>query len=175
MAGIIRYQDLALRRSGDDLVVEVGNGERVTLGEWYADPQHQMVQTMQVIAEAMQGYSQAGGNPLLDDKVEWFDFGALVAEFDQARQANRNLSRWSMMSELLDADLGGSDALGGDLALSVRKSRKPRRNRLAGRAGGAGIGRVRQRGADAAAAGRDHGRHTEARLTRRRVFLRRPR
>ena len=124
MAGIIRYQDLALRRSGDDLVVEVGNGERVTLGEWYADPQHQMVQTMQVIAEAMQGYSQAGGNPLLDDKVEWFDFGALVAEFDQARQANRNLSRWSMMSELLDAHLGGSDgaALGGDLAYQYGKA-----------------------------------------------------
>ena len=61
LGGGIRYQDLALRRSGDDLVVEVGNGERVTLGEWYADPQHQMVQTMQVIAEAMQGYSQAGG------------------------------------------------------------------------------------------------------------------
>ena len=79
LGGGIRYQDLALRRSGGDLIVEVGNGERVTLGEWYADPQHQMVQTMQVIAEAMQGYGQASGNPLLDDKVEWFDFGALVA------------------------------------------------------------------------------------------------
>jgi hypothetical protein len=55
LGGGIRYQDLALRRSGDDLVVEVGDGERITLGEWYSDPQHQMVQTMQVIAEAMQG------------------------------------------------------------------------------------------------------------------------
>ena len=124
LGGGIRYQDLALRRSGGDLIVEVGNGERVTLGEWYADPQHQMVQTMQVIAEAMQGYGQASGNPLLDDKVEWFDFGALVAAFDDARAANRNIARWSMMSELLDAHLGGSDgaALGGDLAYQYGKA-----------------------------------------------------
>jgi Ca2+-binding RTX toxin-like protein len=124
LGGGIRYQDLALRRSGDNLVVEVGNGERVALGEWYADPQHQMVETMQVIAEAMQGYGQGSADPLLDDKVEWFDFGALVAAFDDARQANQNLTRWSMMSELLDAHLGGSDdaALGGDLAYQYGKA-----------------------------------------------------
>ena len=124
LGGGIRYQDLALRRSGDDLVVEVGDGERITLGEWYTDPQHRMVQTMQVIAEAMQGYSQSAANPLLDDKVEWFDFGALAAEFDRARQANRNLTRWSMMNELLDAHLGGSDsaALGGDLGYQYGKA-----------------------------------------------------
>ncbi|HTO50864.1 MAG TPA: putative Ig domain-containing protein [Burkholderiales bacterium] len=124
LGGGIRYQDLALRRSGGDLVVEVGDGERITLGEWYSDPQHQMVQTMQVIAEAMQGYSQSSADPLLDDKVEWFDFGALVAQFDHAREANRNLSRWTMMSELLDAHLGGSDsaALGGDLAYQYGKA-----------------------------------------------------
>jgi hypothetical protein len=83
-----------------------------------------MVGTMQVIAEAMQGYSQASGDPLLDDKVEWFDFGALVAAFDDARAANRNIARWSMMSELLDAHLGGSDgaALGGDLAYQYGKT-----------------------------------------------------
>jgi hypothetical protein len=58
------------------------------------------------------------------DKVEWFDFAALVAEFDEARQANRNLSRWTMMSALLDAHLGGSDgaALGGDLAYQYGKA-----------------------------------------------------
>jgi hypothetical protein len=124
LGGGIRYQDLALRRSGDDLIVEVGNGERITLGEWYADPQHQMVQTMQVVAEAMQGYAQASANPLLDDKVEWFDFGALVAAFDDARQENRNIARWSMMNALLDAHLGGSDgaALGGDLAYQYGKA-----------------------------------------------------
>jgi Ca2+-binding RTX toxin-like protein len=124
LGGGIRYQDLALRRSGADLIVEVGNGERITLGEWYADPQHQMVETMQVIAEAMQGYGQATADPLLDDKVEWFDFGALVAAFDEARQANRNIVRWSMMSELLDAHLGGADdaALGGDLAYQYGKA-----------------------------------------------------
>jgi Ca2+-binding RTX toxin-like protein len=124
LGGGIRYQDLALRRSGDDLIVEVGSGERITLGEWYADPQHQTVQTMQVIAEAMQGYGQGSADPLLDDKVEWFDFGALVAAFDEARQANRNITRWSMMSELLDAHLGGSDdaALGGDLAHQYGKA-----------------------------------------------------
>jgi hypothetical protein len=67
-SGGIRYRDLALRRSGGNVMVEVSDGERITLAERYADPQHRMVQTIQVIAEAMQGYSQASANPLLDDR-----------------------------------------------------------------------------------------------------------
>jgi len=50
--------------------------------------------------------------------VQWFDFSAIVAAFDDARATNLNLGRWQMMDKLLVTHLGGSssEALGGDLA-----------------------------------------------------------
>ena len=60
-----------------------------------------------------------------------------------------------MMSELLDAHLGGSDgaALGGDLAYQYGKAGTLAGIGLPAAQSVLGIGRVRQRGADAAAAG----------------------
>ncbi len=73
---------------------------------------------LQVIAEVMQGYDPGGTDALLDDKVERFDFGAIVDRFDADRAQQPLVGRWMMMNALLDAHLGGSDAaaLGGDLA-----------------------------------------------------------
>jgi hypothetical protein len=118
LGGGIEYRDLALRKSGADLLVEVGNGERITLQDWYADPQHQVVKSMQVVAETMQGTYPAAFGALFADKVQWFDFGAIVTAFDTARAENANLGRWQMMDKLLGTHLGGSssEALGGDLA-----------------------------------------------------------
>jgi Ca2+-binding RTX toxin-like protein len=118
LGGGIRYEDLALRKSGADLIVEVGANERITLQDWYAPAPKESVLDLQVIAEVMAGYSQTSSNRLLDDKVEIFDFGRLVDRFDAARAAQPTLGRWAMMNALLDAHLGGSDtaALGGDLA-----------------------------------------------------------
>src|SRR5215510_2283266 len=67
----------------------------------------------------MAGYGQASSNVMFDDKIETYDFSALVTAFDQARAANPALDRWALMNKLLDSHLGaGSDteALGGDLA-----------------------------------------------------------
>jgi len=59
-----------------------------------------------------------GADPLLNRKVERFDFSVIATAFDQALAADPALSAWSLTSKLLDAHLGGSDseALGGDLA-----------------------------------------------------------
>jgi len=118
LGGGIEYRDLALRKSGADLLVEVGAGERITLKDWYADPQNQMVKTMQVIAETMQAPYPATHGALFAEKVQWFDFSAIVAAFDEARTTTANLGRWQMMDQLLVTHLGGSssEALGGDLA-----------------------------------------------------------
>jgi hypothetical protein len=118
LGGGIEYRDLALRKSGADLLVEVGAGERITLKDWYADPQNQMVKTMQVVAETMQAPYPATHGALFAQKVQWFDFSAIVAAFDEARATTANLGRWQMMDQLLVAHLGGSssEALGGDLA-----------------------------------------------------------
>jgi trimeric autotransporter adhesin len=118
LGGSIEYRDLALRKSGADLLVEVGAGERITLKDWYADPQNQMVKTMQIVAETMQAPYPATLGALFAEKVQWFDFSAIVAAFDEARTTTANLGRWQMMDQLLVTHLGGSssEALGGDLA-----------------------------------------------------------
>jgi VCBS repeat-containing protein len=118
LGGGIRYQDLTLLRSGADLVVEVGSGERIVLDDWYRGRSHQSVGTLQVVAAAMPGFAPGGCDPLRDDKVEMFDFRAIVRAYDAAREADCGLDRWKMMNALLDTHLAGSDeaAIGGDLA-----------------------------------------------------------
>jgi Ca2+-binding RTX toxin-like protein len=114
----IAYEDLALERTGNHLVVHLGSGETIEFTDWYAAATNQGFRTMQVIAEAMAGFDPAGADPLRDDRIEQFDFTALVAQFDAALAADAMVQRWQAMHALLDAHLGGSneDAIGGALA-----------------------------------------------------------
>jgi Ca2+-binding RTX toxin-like protein len=118
LGGGIAYGELFLSRSGNNLVLETGPTDRITFKDWYASLAYRSVATLQVIAAAMADYDPASADPLLDHKVETFDFAALVQAFDAARAANANITRWQMMDALLDAHLAASDteALGGDLA-----------------------------------------------------------
>ena len=116
LGGGIRYEDLRFRKDGKDLVLETGGSDRLVFEDWYKGKQS--VLTLQVVAEAMSGFSQSSGDALRNDKVELFDFRQLVDAFDDARSGRRNMDSWKLMNELLDAHLCGSDdaALGGDLA-----------------------------------------------------------
>jgi trimeric autotransporter adhesin len=118
LGGALDYADLTLKKSGNDLVLGTGNNEQIALKDWYAAGANRNVTRLQVIADAMAGYDPNSTNALLDDKVEQFDFTALVQRFDQARAADATLTQWQMMDSLLDAHLAGSDseALGGNLA-----------------------------------------------------------
>jgi Ca2+-binding RTX toxin-like protein len=118
LGGGIRYQDLSLRRSGNDLILETGGNERITFEKWYAGKRYQAVSRLQVMPEAMP-VDSSGNSAMLDDKVESFDFKGLVAAFDSARRHQPGLSRWTLTNALAQFHLGdGSDskALGGDLA-----------------------------------------------------------
>ena len=112
----IRLQDLAFRRSGDNLVLETGNNESITFDNWYRSRSNQAFTKLQFVTEGMPG---AGSGPLLDDKVETFDFRKLVGAFDSARARNPGLSKWALTNGLaafhLD-DHNSSKAVGGDLA-----------------------------------------------------------
>ena len=118
LGGGIRPEDLALRKSGDHLVLEAGNGERITFRDWYADPLAQSVLDMQLINEVMQGGVSGRDDVLGDQPVEMFDFRAIVAAFDEARAMNANLGRWQILDALYQAEPRGFDnlAAGGDLA-----------------------------------------------------------
>lgn len=113
LGGGIQYSNLTFNKSGSDLVLNTGGGERITLGGWYSSASNKSVSTLQVIAEAMAGFNPSGSDTLLDNKVERFDFAALAAAFDSAGQVNG----WALTNALLASHLGGADdsAVGGDL------------------------------------------------------------
>jgi len=114
LGGGIAYANLTLSKSANDLILKTGGTDQLTFNDWYVSTSNRSVSTLQVIAEAMAGYGQSSSDPLLDDKVEQFDFAAIVNAFDSAGQVNN----WALSSALLSAHLAGSDteALGGDLA-----------------------------------------------------------
>lgn len=118
LGGGVAYRDLAFRRDRNDLVLEVAAGDKLVFADWYAAGQHQPQVTLQLVAESMAGFLQNGADPLLDDKIEAFDFNELVANFDSARATAPKTDKWKLMNDLLDAHLAGSDseAIGGDLA-----------------------------------------------------------
>ncbi|HEX8989652.1 MAG TPA: calcium-binding protein, partial [Rhodocyclaceae bacterium] len=117
LGGNFDYADLSFHKNGNDLVLDVGTADSITLKDWYTFAGNRNVATLQVIAEATAAYA-SGASPLSDHKIETFDFQQLVARFDQARAAIPGLNAWHLSNALLDAHLSGSDtaALGGDLA-----------------------------------------------------------
>lgn len=118
LGGNLSYADLSFRKSGTDLILDVGAAEQITFQNWYSSPNNRSVLNLQVIAESMSGFSLGGSDPLLDNKVEQFDFLGLVDRFDQARTANPTLTSWALTTALLEFHTGGSDGavIGGDLA-----------------------------------------------------------
>src|SRR6266568_2646344 len=90
--------DLLIGRTGND-VIKGGTGT-------------------EVIAEAMAGFDANSADPLLNKKVQTFDFTQLVNAFDAARAADPGLTSWALTNALTQYHLSGSDdaALGGDLA-----------------------------------------------------------
>jgi Ca2+-binding RTX toxin-like protein len=114
LGGALSYAGLSFTKSANDLVLNVGAADKLTFKDWYAGAGNRSVSTLQVIAEGIAGFGLGGADPLLDNKIETFDFAALANAFDIAGQVNQ----WSLMNALLDAHLAGSDAeaIGGDLA-----------------------------------------------------------
>ncbi|HXF15917.1 MAG TPA: hypothetical protein VN496_02875, partial [Burkholderiales bacterium] len=113
LGGGISYGSMRLTKSGKDLILATGGTDQITFKNWYAQG-NRSVAALQVFTEAMPGYNPAGTNPLLDNKVEQFNFTEIAKAFDTAGQANG----WALTNALLATHLSGSDtaAFGGDLA-----------------------------------------------------------
>ncbi len=120
LGGGIDYADLKLTRSGTNLVLQTGGTDQITFKDWYSGTSNRSVGKLQVFTEAMPGFNQNSSNPLLDNKVEQFNFTALANAFDAAGQ----VSGWALTNALLSAHLSGSDteAIGGDLAYQIGKN-----------------------------------------------------
>ena len=124
LGGGIEYADLAKRRAGTDLRLDIGQSDQILSKDWYVAKRPQPVTSLQVIAEAMADFDAGGSDPLRDEKVEIFDFGGLVDAFDAARAATPTLTHWALADALSRHQLAGSDsaAFGGDLAYQYGRS-----------------------------------------------------
>ncbi|WP_230414266.1 beta strand repeat-containing protein [Collimonas silvisoli] len=118
LGGNFAYADLNLQKSGNNLILNMGTTEHITLQNWYAGSNK--VTNLQVIDAAMSDFKHGSTDALRNSNVENFNFQALVTSFNQALAANPKLSSWALTNALLTDHLSSSDttALGGDLAYS---------------------------------------------------------
>lgn len=100
---------MGLLKAGNDLVVDLGAGEALTLRNWYAGVRN--VGTLQIVGDAGWVPGQAGTAAVL----ETLNLVTLAAEFDAARTADPLLTRWAIdpalrgQSAQLSARVGDED------------------------------------------------------------------
>jgi Ca2+-binding RTX toxin-like protein len=115
----IEYDDIALRISGNDLILQTGGGgEGLVFAGWYTDTANRSVDTLQIIIGETADYQPGSSHPMHNQRVQVFDFDGLVAAFDAARATNPALTQWEVGSALASFHVSSSDtaAYGGDLA-----------------------------------------------------------
>jgi Ca2+-binding RTX toxin-like protein len=117
LGGGINYAGLTLSKSGANLILGTGNGDQITLQNWYTGTTNHSVANLQLVLDATT-YNAGSADVLLNQQVQSFDFALLAQNFDAALLATPTLSAWSLSNALLTAHLSGSNtaALGGDLA-----------------------------------------------------------
>lgn len=118
LGGGLRYADIALRKFGNNLVLELGQGDSITLEGWYLDSSRKNIKNLQVVTAAPGGDYLAGSSDRMRNrKTVAFDFEQLVTRFDAARAANPELTSWSAAADLNATYLSGSDtqAIGGNV------------------------------------------------------------
>ncbi|MDD5058244.1 MAG: putative Ig domain-containing protein, partial [Sideroxydans sp.] len=125
LGGGISYADLSFSRDYDNLIVGLGDGESVTIGSWFAAWQdNKAINTLQIVAESMAGYDPNSTDPLLNQRIQQFDFLALANQFEAALAADPSITSWQLAPHLADCCIGGSDtaAIGGDMAYLYGKN-----------------------------------------------------
>jgi hypothetical protein len=118
--GDVRYGELQLARSGNDLFLKVaGTGDSLKFTNWYAAAGNRTVITLQMIVDSTADYEAGAADPLADHRVAWFDFAALAGAFGDAYAANPAIGDWTVPTATFAAALRGSSdtqAFGGDFA-----------------------------------------------------------
>jgi hypothetical protein len=97
-------------------VLNAGSNDSMRLKDWYSGKE--TVDKLQLILDATADFDTNSSDPLLNHKVQTFDFRGIAAQFDQALAQSPGLTSWALTNALLQFHLSGSDdaAIGGDLA-----------------------------------------------------------
>lgn len=119
----VEYRDIALRKNGNDLIIDLGCDSQITLKSWYVSEANQNFDTLQIVSSEYEHDSKHHGKSEKTSYVDTFDFQGLVDAFDAAKAANPKLNTWKAMNTMLQEHLNSSDsmALGGDLAFAYAK------------------------------------------------------
>jgi Ca2+-binding RTX toxin-like protein len=117
VGGGIRYADISLRKSGNDIVVDFGQADSITFKDWYTSSARRSVDTLQVVTTGGD-YSATSSDRMKNRKVVSFDFEQLANRFDAVRAASPSTTSWAVAGELNNYFKASSDtqAIGGDLA-----------------------------------------------------------
>ncbi len=112
LGGGVNFADLALRQSGNDLILDVGASDSITFRDWYAAGDHQGVEKLQIISESVKhdddhGHSSKddSGHSKLRANVQVLDFGEMVEQFDESGVTDA----WSLANAKLDRHLEHSN------------------------------------------------------------------
>lgn len=139
----ILLSDLALAKSGNDLILKVGLGETISFKGCYSSTSAHSVGSLQEVIEGGADYVAGSSSIIHDNKVEQFNFTALSNKFDQVRVGQSSNFTWNMASSLETFSSGGSDtaAIGATWPISTastaiwRPCRRDRRWPLSAAAG----------------------------------------
>ncbi|WP_051001872.1 calcium-binding protein [Herbaspirillum sp. YR522] len=114
--GGVRSDQLALRRAGADLVLDMGPGDSMRFENWYGDPVPPGNTLLQLVLDTTDDYRAGGDDIVRQRKLAVFDFNGVVAQYDRARDTLPGLDLWSVNAALTHHHRGGSDtmALGGE-------------------------------------------------------------
>ena len=119
LAGI-RYSELRLARSGNDLLVKVaGTTDSVRFTGWYAAAGNKTVSTLQMLVDSTADYNAGSADALVNRRVVRLNFGSIVSAFDAAYTANPSIGDWAIPTATLTSARTASsdtDAIGGQLA-----------------------------------------------------------
>jgi VCBS repeat-containing protein len=125
LADGIQMSDIALSKQGNDLILEAGNNDQITLRNWYdTSANYKSVLNLDIISNAISSFSGDGHHSECDYSVDQFDFAAVVNAFDQACGTSPTYQHWNAANSLTAAHLADSDdsALGSSVFDSVNVS-----------------------------------------------------
>ncbi|HLO62595.1 MAG TPA: putative Ig domain-containing protein, partial [Azonexus sp.] len=126
LGGGIEYADLSFSRDWNNLILNTGNGESITFRNWFDTLwlDNKNISTLQMMAEGMVGYDSTSTDPLLNKRIQQFDFVGLANQFEAELAIDQTITTWQLAPHLGSFYLGGSDvaAIGGDMAYLYGKS-----------------------------------------------------
>jgi VCBS repeat-containing protein len=100
----IHLADLSLSKTGNDLILEMGNHDQINLKSWYDNSaNYHSLLNLQVVAEATAEFDRTSKDA--SSRLQNFDFTAIAHAFDVARGTSDTLQHWKMMDSVTTARL----------------------------------------------------------------------